>query len=270
MNAPFRSRRRASRPLSDATPPDEAARLALAELALSLAQQGGADYADIRLGATLQDIFARATKAARDGLERRELGLWPARAAARLLGLLRRDVASRRKPSAAPWRRRSPMRARSSPFRARRSSSRRCPSSRTAGRWRWGSTPSACRSAKKADLLLAANAAARDAGADFCTVAIPVGARGTALRQQPRRAHLAEPHAGLARVPDHRRRQGERAFRLARQPHPAARRGLGLCRVLRSSSTMRGAAPKEARQKLRPSPSRPESAISSSIRAICF
>ena len=37
--------------------PDEAARLALAELALSLARQGGADYADIRLGATLQDYI---------------------------------------------------------------------------------------------------------------------------------------------------------------------------------------------------------------------
>ena len=143
MNAPFRSRRRASRPLPDAAPPDEAARLALAELALSLAQQGGADYADIRLGATLQDYVC-----ARD--ERLET-VWSGESWGFGLRVLRRGswgfcgatsltpAAIRRAVETA-----LAMRARSSPSRARQSRSRRCPSPRIVGRWRSASIPSPC------------------------------------------------------------------------------------------------------------------------------
>ena len=94
MNAPLRSRRRASRPLTlDDRPRRTKRRLALAELALSLAKADGADFADIRLGATFQEFLRRATTGSNISTSAAIMGLRPARAARRLLGLLWRAPA---------------------------------------------------------------------------------------------------------------------------------------------------------------------------------
>jgi TldD protein len=170
MNAPLRSRRRASQPgpLTDASAPDEAARLALAELALSLAREGGADYADIRLGATFLE-YLRARE------ERLETA-WSGESWGFGLRVLRRGswgfcgvstltpAAIRRAVETALANARAVEPIQGAPIELEALPV-------VEGRWEMaqGVDPFAAPIARKADLLLAANAAARDAGADFCS-----------------------------------------------------------------------------------------------------
>ncbi len=232
MNAPIRSRRSSSQ--SPGYAPNEAARLAMAELALSLSLAGGADYADIRLGATLRERLR-----ARD--ERLETA-WTGESWGFGLRVLRRgswgfcgipsltEEAIRRGVETALVNARAVAPIQGAPI-----ALEALPVVEDRWEMALGIDPFATPIAKKADFLLAANAAARDAGADFCTSHFTAAREERLFANSRGSAHLAEPHAGLARVRDRRRRQGERAFCDARQPDRAARRGLGLCRSLRLS-----------------------------------
>jgi len=170
MNAPLRSRRRASRPaaLNEGSAPDEAARLALAELALSLAQEGGADYADIRLGATFWEYVgareerietARSGESWGFGLRVLRRGSWGFCGVSTLTpAAIRRAVETAlANARAVEPIQGAPIELEALPI--------------VEARWEMaqGADPFAAPIAKKADLLLAANAAARDAGADFCS-----------------------------------------------------------------------------------------------------
>ena len=168
MNAPFRSRRRASAPLPNASAPDEAARLALAELALSLAQQGGADYADIRLGATLQDYLCARDERLETvwsgefwgfGLRVLRRGSWGFCGATSLTpDSIRRAVETALANARAV-----------EPIQGAPIALEALPVVEDRWEMALGIDPFAAPLAKKADLLLAVNATACDSGADFCT-----------------------------------------------------------------------------------------------------
>jgi len=175
MNAPLRSRRRASQPLALnlAHAPDEAARLALAELALALAREGGADYADIRLGATFSE-YLRAREERLESVKSGEIwgfglrvlrrGSWGFCGATTLTPeAIRRAVETAlANARAVEPIQGAPIELEALPV--------------VEDRWEMALSvdPFAVPVVKKADLLLAVNAAARDAGADFCTSQLTV------------------------------------------------------------------------------------------------
>ena len=147
---------------------DEAARLALAELTLSQSLAGGAEYADIRVGATFPESSARARSgsrppgAARPGaLACACCGAAPgafAGATSLTPDAIRRAVET----ALANARAVEPIQGEPIELEA-------LPAVEDRWEMALGIDPFAVPIAKKADLLLAANAAARDAGADFCT-----------------------------------------------------------------------------------------------------
>ncbi len=170
MNAPFRPRRRASRPapLPEAFPPNESERLALAELALSLAKAGGADYADIRLGATLREqLRARDERLETASIsENWSFGLRVLRRGSwgfcGIPSLTQEAIRRAVETALANARAVEPIQGVSIELEA-------LPVVEDRWELSLGIDPFATPTHKKAEFLLAANAAARDAGADFCT-----------------------------------------------------------------------------------------------------
>ena len=270
MNAPLRSRRRASRPLTlDHSPaPDEAARLALAELALSLAKAGGADYADIRLGATFQEYLrareerletARSGETWGFGLRVLRRGSWGFCGATSLTpDAVRRAVETALANARAVEQiQAQPIELEALPV--------------VEDRWEMalGTDPFAVPIAKKADLLLAANAAARDAGADFCT------SRFTAAREERLFANSRGSRIWQSRTrvwPEFEIAVVDKASgRFATRDSLIPPRGAGWeyiesCGFLDEARRgAQGSAPKASRQARHAG----ENAISSSSRAIC-
>ncbi|ARN81707.1 TldD/PmbA family protein [Methylocystis bryophila] len=168
MNAPFRSRRRASAPHPAPAEPDESARLALAELALALAREGGADYADIRLGATFWESLRVREERLEDagngeswgfGLRLLRRGSWGFCGSTTLTpDAIRRAVETALANARAV-----------EPIQGAKIELEALPV--VEDRWvmALGVDPFAVAIGEKAEFLLNVNAAARDAGADFCT-----------------------------------------------------------------------------------------------------
>ena len=118
----------------------------------------------------------------------------------------------------------------------------------------WASILSRVEAPAKVERLLAVNAAAQEAGADYCVSSFAFARR---IVSSPTAAAAASSSRARARSPLSRSRSIDKALRPlrdAREPRAGARGRLGLCALLRSRSARRSAPREDARQKLEAKP----------------